>query len=191
MAKYKYYLRKPKSEIVKDILYWLMVAGGVAIAATSPYFGLNLWKGFRRGRKYQRKKVSDVFYRLKRRGCIEIKRKGPQIYITLTERGRKEAGWLQIDALKIKKPKRWDGKWRIVIFDIAQLKKLYREAFRGKLKELSFYPLQKSVWIHPFDCRDEIELLRDFFGLTEREVRFIVTEDIGMDDWLKKIFRVS
>jgi len=191
MAKYKYYFRKPKSEIVKDILYWLMVAGAVSIAATSPYFGLNLWKGFRRGRKYQRKKVSDVFYRLRRRGCIEIKKKNHQIYITLTERGRKEAGWLQIDALKIKKPKKWDGKWRMVIFDIAQLKKLYREAFRGKLKELDFYPLQKSVWIHPFDCRDEIELLRDFFGLMEKEVRFITTEDIGSDDWLKKLFKLS
>ena len=191
MAKYKYYLRKPKSEIAKDILYWLMVAGAVTIAATSPYFGLNLWKSFKQGRKYQRKKVSDVFYRLRRRDCIEIKKKGHQIYITLTERGKREAGWLQIDALKIKKPNRWDGKWRIVIFDIAQLKKLYREAFRGKLKELGFYPLQKSVWIHPFDCRDEIELLRDFFGLTEKEVRFIVTEDIGRDDWLKKLFKLS
>jgi len=191
MSEYKYYFRKPKSEIVKDILYWLVVAGGVTIAATSPYFGLNLLKNFKRGRKYQRKKLSDVFYRLRKRGCIEIKKKGRQIYIALTERGKKEAGWLQIDALKIKKPKRWDGKWRIVIFDISQLKVLYREAFRGKLKELGFYPLQKSVWIHPFNCCDEIELLRDFFGLTEKEVRFIVTEDIGKDDWLKKIFKIS
>lgn len=191
MAKYKYYLRKPKSEIVKDILYWLMVAGGVAIAATSPYFGLNLWRSFKWRRKYKRKKVSDVFYRLRRRGCVEIKKKGHQIYIALTERGRKEAGWLQIDALKIKKPKTWDRKWRIVIFDISQLKKLYRETFRGKLKELGFYPLQKSVWIHPFDCRDEIELLKDFFGLTEKEVRLILAKDIGRDDWLKKIFKLS
>jgi len=191
MSKYKYYFRKPKSEIVKDILYWLMVAGAVSIAATSPYFGLNLWKGFRRGRKYQIKRVHDTFNRLRKEGCIEIKKKDHQIYISLTEKGKKKAGWIQIDSLKIKKPKRWDGKWRIVIFDIAQLKKLYREAFRGKLKELDFYPLQKSVWIHPFDCRDEIELLRDFFGLGEKEVRLIVAQDIGNDAWLKEIFKIN
>ncbi len=191
MTKYKYYFRKPKSEIVKDILYWLVVGGGVAIAATSPYFGLNLWKAVKKGRKYKRKEVSDTFYRLRKRGCIEIKKRGHQIYIGLTERGRKEAGWLQIDALKIKKPKKWDRKWRIVIFDISQLKRLYREAFRGKLKELGFYPLQKSVWIYPFNCRDEINLLREFFGLTEKEVRLIVTKDIEKDNWLKKIFKLN
>jgi DNA-binding transcriptional regulator PaaX len=191
MSKYKYYFRKAKSEIVKDFLYWLMISGAVAVAAGSPYFGVNLWKAFKRRKKYESKKIYDVFYRLKRRNCIEIKNRGYQVYISLTEKGKKEAGWLQINALKIKKPKKWDKKWRIVIFDIAQLKKIQREAFRGKLKELGFKPLQKSVWIHPFDCKDEIELLKDFFGLTEKEVRLIVSPDIGKEKELRKIFRLS
>jgi len=191
MSKYKYYLRKPKSEIVKDFLYWLTVSGAVAIAATSPYFGANLWKAFKLRKEYKKEKICSVFYRLKRRGCIEIKKRGHQIYISLTEKGKKEAGWLQINALKIKKPKEWDKKWRIVIFDISQIKKIYREAFRGKLKELGFQPLQKSVWIYPFDCQDEIELLKDFFGLTEKEVRLIVSSDIGKPDQLKEMFKLS
>ena len=191
MSKYKYYFRKAKSEIVKDFLYWLMISGAVAVAAGSPYFGVNLWKAFKRRKKYESKKIYDVFYRLKRRNCIEIKNRGYQVYISLTEKGKKEAGWLQINALKIKKPKKWDKKWRIVIFDIAQLKKIQREAFRGKLKELGFKPLQKSVLIHPFDCKDEIELLKDFFGLTEKEVRLIVSPDIGKEKELRKIFRLS
>jgi len=77
-----------------------------------------------------------------------------------------------------------------VIFDIAQLKKIYREAFRGKLKELGFHPLQKSVWIYPFDCRAEIDLLKDFFGLTEKEIRIIIAEDIGEDDKIKEFFKL-
>ena len=191
MSKYKYYFRKPRSEIIKDVLSWLLTAGVVVIAATSPYFITSLAKSFKnkRLRRYKRKKISDAFYRLRKEGCVEIAKRGHQIYISLTEKGRKKAGWLQIDSLKIKRPKKWDGKWRIVIFDIAQLKKLYREAFRGKLKELGFYPLQKSVWIHPFNCSDEIELLKYFFGLSEKEIRLIVAEDIGQDDWLKKIFK--
>lgn len=192
--KYKYYFRKPRSEIVKDILYWLAVAGAVCIAATSPYFGINLMRGVKRWLKYRKvyakKRITDTFKRLQRQGCIAIERKGNQIYIRLTEKGKKMAGWLQIDALKIKRPKKWDGKWRIVIFDISQLKKFYREAFRGKLKELGFYPLQKSVWIFPFDCRDEVELLRDFFGLSQKEMRLIVAQDIGSDEWLKQKFKI-
>lgn len=190
IRKYKYYFKKPRSEIVKDILYWLFVSGAVLIAATSPFFLTNLLKGYKKWRKYPKKKVSDTFYNLKRQGLIEIQIKSQQIYISLTEKGKEKAGWLQIDALKIKKPKRWDGKWRIVIFDISQLKKLYREAFRGKLKELGFYPLQKSVWVYPFDCQAEIELLRDFFGLSEREIRLIVAENIGNDKNLRKFFKV-
>jgi len=100
------------------------------------------------------------------------------------------AGWLQIDALKIRRPQKWDRKWRIVIFDISELKKFYREAFRGKLKELGFYPLQKSVWVHPFECRDEIELLRKFFSLDQKELRLIIAQDIGPDDWLREIFKI-
>ncbi len=190
--KYKYYFRKPKSEIAKDILTWLVIAGAVCVAASSPYFVWNLMRSFKRWQRYRKKskKLYTAFWRLKKQGCLIIEKKNHQIYISLTEKGKKLAGWLQIDALKIKKPKKWDKKWRIVIFDIAQLKKFYREAFRGKLKELGFYRLQDSVWIIPFDCQDEIELLREFFGLTHKEMRLIVAENIGPDDWLREIFKI-
>ena len=191
VEKYKYYFKKPRSEILKDIIYWLFVTESVVIAATSPFFLKNLLRGFKKWGKYPKRKLSDTFYRLKKEGLIEIRKENHQIYIALTEKGRKKAGWMQIDSLKIKKPKKWDGKWRIVIFDISQLKKIYREALRGKLKELGFYPLQKSVWIYPFDCRAEIELLKDFFGLSEKEIRLIVAEDIGDDKPLLQLFKLS
>lgn len=190
--RYKYYFKKPKSQIGKDVIYWLSVSGAVCVAATSPYFFLNLLRGVKRWQKYknQRRNVSDAFKRLKKKGCIKIEKINHQIYISLTEEGRKMAGWLQIDALKIKKPKNWDGNWRLILFDISELKRNYREAFRGKLKELGFYPFQKSVWIHPFDCRDEIGLLRKFFGLGQQELSLILAKDIGPDEHLRKVFNV-
>lgn len=188
--KYKYYFKKPKSEIMKDVLKWLAVTGAIYIAASSPYFILNLTRNLKKWRRYKRRKVSDAFRRLQKQGCIDVGKRNHQIYIRLTEKGKKMAGWLQIDDLKINRPKKWDEKWRMVIFDISQLKKNHREAFRGKLKELGFYPLQKSVWIHPFDCRDEIELLREFFGLSQKEMRLIIAQDIGPVEWLKKDFKI-
>jgi len=123
-SKLKYYFRKPKSEIVKDILYWLAVAGAVFIAASSPHFVLNLQRNFRRWRKYERKKISDAFSKLRREGCIKIQNKNHQIYISLTEKGKKKAGWLQIDSLRIKRPKKWDGKWRKVFGFILLIARL-------------------------------------------------------------------
>lgn len=191
IKKYKYYFYKPKSEIVKDILSWLAIAGATYIAASSPYFIRSLLRNIEKFRKYPKQKVSNIFYRLKKEKLIEIKRKGRQFYISLTKEGKKKAGRFQIDALKIKRPKKWDGKYRLVIFDISQLKKILRELFRGKLKELGFYQLQKSVWVHAFDCEAEIELLKEFFGLSEKELRLVVTKKIGEDRELKKIFKLE
>ena len=191
LGKYKYYFRKPRSAIVKDVLYWLLMTGAVYLAASSPYFARNLWREYERWKKYPKKRVSDTFYNLKKQGLIEIKKQGPQIYINLTEEGKKKASFLQINDLRINQPKRWDRKWRLVIFDIAQKKRLIREAMRGKLKQLGFYHFQKSVWIHPFECLDEIELLKDFFGLSEDELRLIVAERLGNDDELKEYFKLD
>lgn len=191
IKKYKYYFTKPKSEIGKDVFRWLIIAGVVSVAATSPYFLTNLLRYQRKFRKYPKQKVSDMFYNLRKRGLINIQKNNHQIYISLTEEGKKKAGWMQIDSLKIARPKKWDGKWRMVMFDISQLRKFYRDAFRGKLKELGFCQFQKSVWIHPSDCRAEIDLLRIFFGLSEKELRLIVAQDIGNERELKKIFNLS
>lgn len=118
-------------------------------------------------------------------------KKNNQIYISLTDKGRKKAGRFQIDSLRIKKPSKWDGQWRLVLFDISEIKKVYREAFRGKIKELGFYPLQKSIWIHPFECKDEIKLLKEFFGLTDNELRLAISKNIGNDSTLRKIFKLE
>lgn len=191
ISKYKYYFKKPRSEITKDILKYLLLTGAIYVATSSPYFSIRLIKNIQSLDKHPRKKLSSAFYTLKKQGCLKIERRGYQIYISLTETGKKKASWLQIDDLKIQKPKKWDRKWRLVIFDISQLKKIYREAFRGKLKELGFLPLQKSVWIIPFDCRDEIDLLKDFLGLTNDEVKLIIADDIGEDGYFKKTFKLN
>ncbi len=193
MSKYKYYFKKPRSEISKDILKCLLVSGVICVAASSPYFIINLIKSFKKQKKwnsYKNKIIYNKFYNLKKDGCIKMEERNHQIYIKLTEKGKKKAGWMQIDELKIKKSKKWDKKWRIVIFDISQLKTLHRNVFRGKLKELGFYLLQKSVWISPYKCKDEINLLRIFFGLNKKEVRLITADNIEDDNFLKKMFKI-
>jgi len=190
MNRYKYYAKKPKSEITKDILTWIAVAGLVTIAATSPYFGTNLVRAFQKRKRYGKKKVYDTFSRLRRAGYLKVEKHNHQIYISLTEEGRKKAGRFQVNNLQIKKPRRWDGFWRIIIFDIIQPQRIKREALRGFLRRLELYPLQKSVWVHPHNCKDEIKLLRDFFGLSENELRMIVAKDIGNDREIRKHFNL-
>ena len=98
------------------------------------------------------------------------------------------AGYMQINRMKIQPPKKWDSLWRVLTFDISNLKTAQRNTIRKLLKELGFQCLQKSVWVHAFNCKAEIEIIKDFFELKENEVRLIVAKDIGDNRELKRKF---
>lgn len=186
-----HYFKKPKSEIAKDIILGLALAGSiVALGMVSPYATASALLKVLKNKRYNKKNCYNVFYRLKRQGYIITQQHNHQLYISLTAEGRKKAGRFQVNSLSIAKPKRWDKKWRIVIFDIADKKRIKREALRGFLKRLEFYQLQKSVWIHPFDCKDEVRLLADFFAFTNKELQFIIAETIENQEKLKDYFRI-
>lgn len=85
--------------------------------------------------------------------------------LVLTEKGQKKTIAFSTDSLTIKSPLVWDNKWRVVIFDIPESKRTARNALREKLKNLGFYSLQKSVFVHPYDCLDEIEFLIELFQI--------------------------
>jgi DNA-binding transcriptional regulator PaaX len=186
-----------KSSLSKTILKGLLLAGVIVIAAQSPIFisriiqgmkkdGLNLGKG-----RKERKQFSNTFNRLKRQGLIVFETKGKQTYIRLSPEGKKQAGAQQIDELLIDTSPTWDGKWRILIFDIPEQTRIKREALRGKLKELGFVLLQKSVWVHAYPCRDELALLKNFFGFMDHDYIFLEVNSLGAhESALKRNFKV-
>lgn len=110
--------------------------------------------------------------------------------LIISESGKKKALSYQLEEMTIRKPKIWDKKWRLVIFDVPEKRKRIREALRAKLKELEFYELQKSVFVHPFDCKDEIDFIIEIFE-ARSFVRFAVIESIDNELHLKKIFNLN
>lgn len=90
------------------------------------------------------------------------------------------------------KQKNWDGKWRMVIFDISEEKRKKRDFLRTRLKWLGYKELQKSVWIFPYDIKRDIEELLTIFKYDpEGDVRFLTAEKIEQDDDLKKEFNLT
>jgi DNA-binding transcriptional regulator PaaX len=185
---------KNKSEITKIILKSIFMGGAIAIASTSPTFVSRILPNIIKYAKYkiknkkQQKSFYSTFNRLKNKGMIKIEYRGKQIHISLTEEGKKMAGKYQINDLKIDKPKKWDKKWRILIFDIENKQNIKREALRGKIKEWGLYQLQKSVWVYPYDFQKEIILLREFFGLTDKEMKVILATAIENDQDAREFF---
>ncbi len=189
MEKYK------RHEITKIILKGLFYGGAITIASSSPFFLKRIIPKLIKYARYQKRKKENekkrfygAFYRLKKQSLIKMEYRGKQLYISLTEEGRKRCGRFQIDDLEIKKPLRWDKKWRILIFDIKEKSKIKREALRGKLKQLGLYQLQKSVWVCPYNFFKEMKTLRRFFALNKKEMRIITASEIENDAELKMFF---
>lgn len=117
----------------------------------------------------------------------EKENKDGSLTITLTENGKRKALTYKIDKMKIKKAQKWDKKWRIVLFDIPEKKKKVREALRYHLKNLDFFEYQKSVFVHSYDCKNEIEYIIEFYNI-RKYVRFITADSLDNELHLKHHF---
>jgi DNA-binding transcriptional regulator PaaX len=172
----------------QEILRMLFEGTAFVIAAQSPLFWLRVYKHWFSGKSLRESQVRDAFSYLRRKRLIVIEKSNHQIYIRLTSEGEKHAGKFQINKLVIAVPQGWDGVWRLIIFDIPEKLKVKREAFRGKLKELGFYPLQKSIWAYPYPCEKEVMLLREFFNLQPRHIRILEVQKLEEDRFLREYF---
>lgn len=87
--------------------------------------------------------LAQALKRLREKGFVEktTLKDENKIILKLTEAGRE---FLLLS--KSDDQVEWDGKWRMVIFDIPENKRLVRDILRSRLKLWGFKPWQKSVW---------------------------------------------
>ena len=83
--------------------------------------------------------------------------------LILSEAGRRRALAYKIDDMKIEKQHSWDRKWRIVTFDIPERKRRLRDTLRSRLRQLGMIEFQKSIFVHPYPCDDEIDFLVELY----------------------------
>ncbi|HBI34481.1 MAG TPA: hypothetical protein DEA43_00960 [Candidatus Moranbacteria bacterium] len=109
--------------------------------------------------------------------------------LTLTEKGKKQARVLNIfgKSIDFKKPKKWDGKWRVVMFDIPEKDRLFRDVLRNHLKDLKFRKLQHSVFVSPYPFEKPILELVALYS-AEKFVRVITAQKLDNGKYLEKMF---
>lgn len=188
---------RPYGEITKQILLGVGIAGVVIVVAAAPgvLLAAKLFEQNQRQfpKKYENKKAARAIQRLQRNNLLAVKENKGKFVVELTKEGKQKFKEIQhrenlLKNLQIVKPARWDGKWRIVVFDIPDNShKQARDVLRGKLKRWEFYPLQKSVWVCPWPCENEIQLAAELYGIS-RYVNVAVAERISGDAVLRKHF---
>lgn len=173
--------------ITKTILLSMLAVGAVGMIITLPGLAV-LGREFISWKKYNCSRLKTALKRLHKQRMINFSEKSDgTIRVELVERGYKRVLEYKLEEMKIKTPQKWDGLWRIVIFDIPDKKKQAREALRTKLKTLGFYKFQKSVFVYPYDCKNEIDFIKGLFNINPF-VKFVVAGEIDDSFRLQKIF---
>ena len=163
----------------------LLVEGGLILGLTKrpdKYFKV-VKKISKEWQKINERSLRTAIQKLYQSKLIDFKEKSDgTVSMTLTNNGKKKIIQFNLDSIEIKKPKLWDRLWRLVIFDIPEEERRGRNALAAKLKELGFYPLQKSVFIHPYECKNEVDFIVELFNLRPYVRLFTIKEtDIELD----------
>ncbi len=117
-------------------------------------------------------------------------KKGDAYCLRLTEKGQKSLAFEQsVLSLKSKKRK-WDGRWRMVTFDVPERRRGVRGRLREMMKSVGFIRLQESVWVYPYDCEEFIALLKAELKVG-RNVLYIIADCIEQDGVLRKHFNLT
>jgi CRISPR-associated endonuclease Cas2 len=72
-------------------------------------------------------------------------------------------------------------------YDISKYKNNQRNNFRRILKQVHFFRLQKSVYLSPYSCSEQIEFLREYFGVGE-DVQIITADKLENESVYKQYF---
>ncbi len=141
--------------------------------------------------RYRRHNFSRVVGRQLKTGDIEKVVKGDQVYLRLTSAGREKVTRDFPMFSLAQKP--WDRRWRLVIFDIAELNKSVRNSLRNKLKELGFGMLQESVWITPHDVSIDVREFLESYDLGDVVFVLEVSEVLAGDTeaLIRKIWNLN
>lgn len=168
------------------ILYAALGGVMVAIGAVPDFskilkYYINAKKGARFN--YQAK---TVLGRLAARGLITFEERGSRRYARITERGKRI---LELETQKIAgtKKRKWDRRWRVVIFDIPERRRSVRVCLRRFMEEYGFVRLQNSVWIYPYDCEDLIVLAKADLRIGA-DVLYMIVERLERDTYLREHF---
>ena len=169
MKKYK------RNEIAKILLEILLTVGFISIALAAPN-AVQLFRYFHSRNARERERIKQSLAQLRKRGFIK-QEDNLDGYFVLTAKGKARAMRYKIEDLKIARQKKWDKKWRIVMFDVPEEKKRARQAINFALKKIGCVHYQKSVFITPFPCEKEVDFVGDAFDVREH-IRIVTAERV-------------
>lgn len=175
------------------ILRTLAVGGLISIALVAPKT-LTLLKKLDRSaanRKNLYRRITQAITDLEYAGLVRTSGQRGHRSVELTEKGHAAIETIYASEYKIPEPAFWDGKWRIVMFDIREKRRRIRSQLRLLLLGAGFLRLQDSVWIYPYPCDEFVGLVRAHLKSGTGEMLSFVAEALESDKKLREHFRLA
>jgi len=178
-----------RQEVISIIWKVLEAVGMLTVAFMAPN-AVQLLSGRKSFGQFPRRQARTALRRLEKKGYIRSLGEKNAWRFELTKEGRELLVKKRIEEIKIQKPVKWDGKWRMVVFDIPEQYRQARNALRRKLQQLGFQYLNLSVWLHPYECHDEINAIVEYYGVG-KYVRYAIVDSFdGMETMEHKFGKV-
>ncbi|MEK7577469.1 MAG: CRISPR-associated endonuclease Cas2 [Patescibacteria group bacterium] len=183
---------------IKRILTGIGVVGVIGLAFVAPT-AMMLAKPFLDEKKqrerdewkhYNPSYLRRSIHRLQKQKLVEILYKDEIEIVILTQFGKRRILKYALNELSIEAPKQWDGRWRMIIYDVDEKKKKLRDTFRRALISLGFLKLQESVWVYPYPCEEQITFLREYYGVGS-EVIYVVATKLEDDTPYREYFDIT
>jgi len=179
--------RRKKQNIQRALLIATAGAGLLALTVLAPNT-LQLLRYIPIDRRKFDFRARTAAGRLVLKGQAKWVEKDGRKYLRLTETGRQSVALEQAKiSLQTRKKKRWDRRWRMVVFDIPERRYRTRNRLRGVMRDVGFIRLQDSVWVYPYDCEDFIALLKAELKIG-KDVLYAIADTIENDRPLRTHF---
>lgn len=177
----------PNDQTLGNILLASVVIAGVAGVAILAPNAMQILKyiipedDIKRHYKYR---ANSSLKRLITNGYLLEKIVNGKRNISLTNKGK-----LRYESLKNRKNKKWDGKWRIVSFDVYEKNRKKRDLLRRELQAYGFQMMHQSMWVYPYNCDEYIALLKSDLSFG-KNVQYMLVDYVDMHIELKEMFNL-
>lgn len=135
-----------------------------------------------KNRRYAGRKIRE----LKKRGYLEEY----GVRYAVSDKGQRILSRERIMSLEIPNPRKWNGKWYLIMFDIPLTQSYARQALNTILLGMGLLQYQQSVLIYPYPIKETVMHICRFYKVT-RYVSFVTADDVDGADKLKIQFGLS
>ncbi|MES2203412.1 MAG: CRISPR-associated endonuclease Cas2 [Patescibacteria group bacterium] len=179
-------VKSNRNQRLQEIILGTVAAAGIlAVAVVAPNVVGAMAQAGILPHPRQKEIINNARTRLVRRGLLILM--AGRVY--LTEKGEKALRSWRLKEYKIPRPKRWDKKWRVLIFDIPERRRALRARLRQTLVSVGFVRLQDSVWLYPYECEEFMTLLKAEFKIG-KDLLYLTVEGLEYDFPWKRLFEV-